>query len=171
MNVIKKEKITPAMYEQLEKDEHLKYELIDGIICMSPSPSMEHQRIARKFVISLSEKLNKLDCEVFFELDVRINENIFKPDVMVFCRQNYEVPELVIEVLSASTAKRDMGIKVAKYEEAGIKEYWIADPKSLTVIVHDFVNETVTLFSKEEMTESKLYPDYNVPVQDFFSRL
>ena len=40
MNAIKKEKITPAMYDQLEKDEHLKYELIDGIICMSPSPSM-----------------------------------------------------------------------------------------------------------------------------------
>ena len=97
------------MYEQLKKDEHIKYELIDGIICMSPSPTIEHQRTAKKFVFSLSETLNESDCEVLYELDVQINEDIFKPDVMVFCKQNYEVPELVVEVFSPSTTKRDMG--------------------------------------------------------------
>lgn len=157
------------MYDQLKKDEHIKYELIDGIICISPSPTIGHQRTAKKFIVSLSKKLNELAFEVFYGLDIRIHDDIFKPDVMVFCKQNYEVPELIIEVLSPSTAKRDMGIKVTKYEEVGIKEYWIADPKTMTVIVHDFVNETVVILNKEEIIESKLYPDFKVPIKEFFS--
>ncbi len=169
MNAILKQIVTPERFLEMEKDEHTKYELIDGIICMSPSPTFEHQKIASRLVIELGNFFLDRDCTVVHELDVRVGNDVFRPDVMVFCDENLELPEIVIEVLSPSTAKRDLGIKVAKYEQAGIKEYWIVDIKSRTVIVHDYVNEVSAILTADELLSSKLYPEMQIEIAKFFA--
>ena len=88
---------------------------------------------------------------------------------MVFCDENLELPEIVIEVLSPSTAKRDLGIKVAKYETAGIKEYWIVDIKSRTITVHDYVNEVSMILTADELLTTKLYPAMQIEIAKFFA--
>lgn len=169
MNAILDKIITPERFFEMEKDEHAKYELIDGVICMSPSPSFEHQKIASKFVFHLSGFFADYGCTVVHELDVRVGNDIFRPDVMVFCDDNLELPEIVIEVLSPSTAKRDLGIKVAKYEQAEIKEYWIVDIKSRTVTVHDYVNAVSAILTADELLTTELYPEMQIEIAKFFA--
>lgn len=153
----------------MEKDEHTKYEFIDGIICMSPSPTFEHQKIASRFVMELGNFFSEYGCTVVHELDICAGRDVFRPDVMVFCNDNLELPEIVIEVLSPSTAKRDLGIKVAKYEAAGIKEYWIVDIKSRTVTVHDYLNEVSMILIADEFLTTKLYPAMQIEIAKFFA--
>ena len=77
---------------------------------------------------------------LIFEYDLKIDTyTMLKPDVSVYCKKDRQIPEIVFEVLSPSTKQRDMMIKPAKYKAAGVKEYWIIDPVSRTVIVHNFM--------------------------------
>ena len=169
MNAVVEPSLTVEDFLAMEKDEHTKYELIDGIICMSPSPSFEHQKVASKFVFLLSSFFAERGCTVIHEFDIRYENDVFRPDVMVFCDENLEMPEIVVEVLSPSTAKRDLGIKVAKYEVAGIKEYWIVDIKSRTVTVHDYVNAVSMILTADELLTTKLYPEMQIEIAKFFS--
>ena len=78
------------------------------------------------------------------EPDVFLDENNnFVPDVLIVCERDkmksdgiHGAPDLVVEVLSASTAARDKGIKKTAYEKAGVKEYWIVDPGSESIDVY-----------------------------------
>lgn len=67
-----------------------------------------------------------------------------QPDVFLVCDQSkntgrciYDAPDMVIEVTSPSTRKKDFGKKLEKYVDAGVREYWIADVKNQKVIVYD----------------------------------
>ena len=69
-------------------------------------------------------------------------------DVFVVCDRDkitrkgiYGAPDFVVEVLSKSTKKKDMYIKLMKYMNAGVKEYWMVDPEKKIVLVHDFQND------------------------------
>lgn len=170
MNVAKKqEQITPVQFEAMDKDERFNYELIDGIVLMSPSPSREHQSIASNLHYSLKNKLLNLECEVLFELDIKFNDCIYRPDLMVFCNKGAELPEIIFEILSPSSRQRDLFVKLNKYHEMGIKEYWIVDPKSKTIIVHDFVFETAEIYTVEETIHSCNLPEIIIKVADIFA--
>ena len=76
------------------------------------------------------------------------NRTMVQPDVLVVCDQSkmkehcvYGAPDFVVEVLSKSTRKKDMYLKLDKYRNAGVREYWMVDPKSKRVIVYEFENE------------------------------
>ena len=83
-----------------------------------------------------------------------------QPDVFVVCDRDIakkrffeSAPDFVIEILSPSTKKRDLGIKLRKYKETGVREYWIVDPIQKHVIVHHF---EVTDISKTYGFDSKV---------------
>ena len=68
-----------------------------------------------------------------------------QPDVFVVCDRDkitrkgiYGAPDFIVEVLSNATKKKDMYIKLMKYLNAGVKEYWMVDPEKKIVLVHDF---------------------------------
>lgn len=169
MNVARKmESVTPEEFEAMEKDERFNYELIDGIVMMSPSPSREHQGISIKIAHKLMNSLENTPCQPLYEYDIRINDNIFKPDLMVFCDENAELPEIIFEILSPSTRHRDLSIKVIKYKEAGIKEYWIIDPKVKTITVHDYINQTAETYAIGDTIHSKARPEIIIAVADIF---
>ena len=120
-------------------------EIIDGqLVMMSPRPSVNHNRVVGNISWIFQNYLRGRKCEPFSDgVDLFLDEkNQFVPDFMVVCDPEkihpdgvHGAPDLVVEVLSPSTAKSDKTIKKEVYAKCGVKEYWLADPsgKSLEV--------------------------------------
>jgi Uma2 family endonuclease len=126
-------------------------ELIDGVFYDMSAPAVIHQKILGELHILFRECTDAHEgrCEVYLSpCDVRLdmdNKTMVQPDLLVICR-SYDLdakrfegaPDLVLEILSPSTRSKDMLLKLYKYQNAGVKEYWIVDPDHETVLVYDF---------------------------------
>jgi Uma2 family endonuclease len=144
----KKKTFTYADYEKLP--EGAPYQLIGGELVMTPSPVPYHQSIARRLVMKLSTFIAEKELgEIYFApLDVYLSEtDTYQPDIIFISKERLGIigekmiegpPDLVIEVLSPSTAYYDLRIKKDAYEKCGVKEYWIVDPiqKAIEVFVN-----------------------------------
>jgi Uma2 family endonuclease len=122
-----------------------RWELIDGTAYdMTPAPSFEHQRISTKLVAAIDHALEEAkrktgggECEVLAApLDVFLPSGVVQPDLVVVCdpakkspRGVEGAPDLVVEILSPSTASKDLTRKRWAYEVAGVPEYLIVDPE------------------------------------------
>lgn len=129
-------------------------ELIDGVIYTMASPALRHQSISGSIYRQLWNYVDAHggNCTPFIApTDVRLDRDertMVVPDVFVICQPDDDrmdndkyingAPDLIIEVLSPSTRRKDMFTKLHKYEEAGVREYWIVDPKKEKVIVYIF---------------------------------
>ena len=125
-------------------------ELIDGVLYDMSGATHEHQLITFNIGFQLKKHViqNKGTCSVTVApCDVHLqaddSKTAVQPDVFVVCdkskisRKNIEgAPDLVVEVLSPSTKKKDYTIKFLKYSEAGVREYWLVDPDNQKVIVY-----------------------------------
>lgn len=142
---------------------------------MSPSPSTKHQSIAGKLHIDLGAYLKDKPCKVFFELDVVLSEeDIVKPDIIIICDKDKikennikGAPDLIIEILSKSTAKKDRGLKYDLYKKSGVKEYWIVDPYYLEIDVHNFGKNSVEKYFYEDIKDDS--EEKNVLKVDLFN--
>lgn len=161
-------------FDALPRKESWNYELIDGIILMSPRPSLTHQRIAWNIYFELRQALIGTLCHPIQEVDLVLNGNNFIPDLMIICNSklegpNYhEPPLIVIEILSPSSASRDYVLKRRKYEECGIREYWIISPEEKCVIVFDFSNHTDTTICTGTITSTSL-PTLRIEINAIFA--
>lgn len=139
-------------YYAWPEDERI--ELIDGVIYDMGAPYVSHQGIVGEIFFALKDyvRKNKGTCKVGLSpIDVQLdcdNKTMVQPDVMVLCKRDkitkkniLGAPDLVVEVLSKATRKKDMTIKLNKYTNAGVREYWIVDPKNERVIVYDIEND------------------------------
>ena len=128
-----------------------RWELIDGAAyAMAPAPSRGHQTISGKLFRQIGDFLDGKPCEVFIApFDVRLNaggadDTVVQPDILVVCDESklkngagvIGAPDLIIEVLSPSTERRDRVTKFDLYMRSGVREYWIVDPVSKTVAAH-----------------------------------
>jgi len=117
------------------RDNKRKKEMIDGKIYLMARPCDEHINVQDNLVMIFNSYFmsNKRRCRAFTESQLYINDkNYVEPDVKVLCResagytiQNDDIPVIVIEVLSKSNPVHDRVIKMRKYAELNIKEYWI----------------------------------------------
>lgn len=170
MNTAEKmERVTLEEFEAMKREEGFNYELIDGVVMMSPTPNFQHQRISNKLVFRLNLILQTTDCQPLYEYNIRCENTVLEPDVMVFCGGNEEIPEIVFEILSPSTKQKDILVKPAHYQAMGIKEYWIIDPKVKAVTVHDFVNQTTETYGIEDTIQSKAILEIIIAVADIFA--
>ena len=127
------------------------YEIIEGEKIMAPSPDWGHVNITANLVTIIGgyARTNKLGVAVADNFDVHFPDgSLFKPDFIFVSVKNdrlfldkrnmtlHGVPDMVAEIFSRSTMKRDVGIKKDVYERNGIKEYWIIDPWRETVDVY-----------------------------------
>ena len=151
-------------------DEH-RVELIDGVLFDMSSPYATHQIIGMQIYTQISNYIayHKGRCIPFAApMEVqpdRDDRTIVQPDVFVVCdrdkvtrRRIFGAPDLVIEVLSPSTRKKDLNLKRIKYQRAGVKEYWMIDPKRLKVIVELFgEHPEISLYSFEEQVPVSVF--------------
>ena len=135
-------------YCQLPDDR--RYELIDGEFYeMAPSPSSIHQRTLLKLARLIADFVESRLLGVVYiaPLDVILSENdTTQPDILFVSAGREGIitqracegpPDLVVEVLSPSTSRRDLGIKRRRYDLFGVREYWLVDPvaRSIEVLV------------------------------------
>ncbi len=116
-----------------------RYELIDGILLVTPSPIPLHQRVSRGLERQLEAFFEPLGCEVFHApVDLILTKHdVVVPDVLVVedaasvTERAIEAPPLlVVEILSPGTRKTDRTIKFQLYARRGIRHYWIVDAKA-----------------------------------------
>jgi Uma2 family endonuclease len=128
-------------------------ELLYGRLPVTPSPSIRHQRVVRQVFRLLLDFADRAGGEVFpSPLDVRLaDHSIVQPDVIYVSSERAGIlgqrvkgaPDLVVEVLSPATARRDVGEKLRLYAESGVAEYWIIDPEHETI---EFLENTAAGF-------------------------
>ncbi len=139
-------------YYELPREQRA--ELIDGVIYDMGAPSTIHQMIGSEIrdIIKRYVKSKDGKCVVFVSpVDVQLNmddKTMIQPDVLVVCdRQKivrrcvFGAPDFVVEILSKDTKKKDMFVKLYKYMDAGVREYWIVDPIGKRIVVYDFEME------------------------------
>jgi len=130
------------------------WQIIDGIpFCESPAPSRSHQTVSGNLIGILYQKLKGKKCRAFHApFDVRFSNgeknefeifNIVQPDISVYCSEKYlddkgafGPPDWVIEILSPSTESFDTLQKLLLYQRFGVKEYWIIDTRSKSIITN-----------------------------------
>jgi Uma2 family endonuclease len=140
-------KLTYEDYECIP-DDGLRHEILDGEHYVSPSPVTRHQRVSLALALRFGVYLEKRTLGEIFTApcDVVLSPyDIAQPDLLFISNERAGIitekniqgaPDLLIEVLSDGTRKRDEGIKHDLYERFGVKEYWLVDPVRQTVLVY-----------------------------------
>jgi len=187
------------MNDNLAYQEDIREELIDGkIVDMSPRPVFNHNRVAFKIAHIFENYLKGRKCTAIADgTDLYLTEkDRFVPDMMVVCDREkiksdgvHGAPDLVVEVLSPSTAKRDRTYKKDTYAKCGVREYWIVNPADKSVEVYRLDGADLVLYDVYsiypeallgKMTEEEraavpkkfkcsLYDDLEIVLEDIFS--
>ena len=150
--VKKQGEYTVEDYRALPDDQRM--ELIDGVLYDMAAPTGIHQVVGGEIHAMLREYIRskKGRClPMYSPIDVQLdcdNKTIVQPDVLVLCDTSrlsgntiWGAPDFVVEVLSKSTRKKDMFVKLNKYMNAGVREYWMVDFDKMKVVVYDFAGE------------------------------
>lgn len=167
-------------------DDGQRYEIIEGVLYVNAAPSFDHQSIVDEisFALNVYVRQKKLGKILTAPIDVRLSAltHPVQPDVIFLSPEKIpakgakfvpEPPDLVVEVLSPSTYRYDQSVKLDAYEAAGVREYWIVDPKAEDVTVYTLPeNEAVYVFQGQftatEKIDSPLFPDLDLRAQTLF---
>lgn len=178
-----------AYRDFLAWDDQERWELIDGSpYNMTPAPSPEHQRICGELFFQIRSYLQGKECQVFFApFDVRLAEpneseeacsNVVQPDLLVICdpakideKGCKGAPDLVIEILSPATVKKDLTIKRKLYERFQVKEYWIVDPANQYIQVYQLQDgkyQPAVVYDQEEQVRFSIFADLSIDLRELF---
>ena len=123
--------------------EERKFEILGGVKYMMPPPSTPHMDFSINTSTKLKNHFRGSQCRVFYEHELFLGDDRVKPDVMVVCNPEiikyegvFAAPDLIVEILSPSTSKRDRGYKFNLYEAHGVTEYWMGDVRNRTITVY-----------------------------------
>ncbi|MDP9367082.1 MAG: Uma2 family endonuclease [Chloroflexota bacterium] len=151
-------------YDDLARmpDDGNRYEIIAGVLCVSPSPTEVHQAISFRLTLLVgnfvtAERLGKVYAAPF---DVRLSEqDVVQPDLIFVSRSRLSIisptciegaPDLLVEILSPSTRDRDRTRKARRYAMSGVPQYWLVDPDARTVTVLSLERGTYRALPKEQ---------------------
>ena len=173
-------------------DDDQRWELIDGqAFCMTPAPARLHQEwlgnLFSKFHVFLAGK----PCKVYISpFDVRFSEHpdasdedidtVVQPDMVVFCdksklddRGAKGAPDLLVEILSPGTSKRDITIKFELYQRHGVKEYWILYPNEKLLQLYRLGEDkkygSPQVFGPGESVQVAMLGELEISLDDLFS--
>ena len=125
-------------------DDGLQYELLDGVLLVSPAPTVLHQVVTRAVFKAIDAACPAGLLTLFAPLDWRPDPRTsVQPDVLVIRNQNLDVKHvtevltLAVEVLSPATRGKDLVWKRSKYEDAGVPSYWVVDPAVPSIVAWD----------------------------------
>jgi Uma2 family endonuclease len=164
-------------------DDGNRYEVLDGVLYMAPSPDRWHQETSGAIFYYLYAAVHLAGSGKVYSgpFDVILDaKNTFQPDVLVVLNNHLDrikkhgvvgVPDLVVEIASPSTARIDLSEKFRAYASAGAPEYWIVNPGSRTVEVFVLQNGTyhsLGIYYGPAVLPSRIVPGLNVKVEQFF---
>ena len=173
--------VNDLAYNYVNEDDECDYEIIDGIVhgiqryeiiggekvIMSPAPSLTHITIMRRLIVIFASYIdeNNIQAEVFPDnTDVYFSkEDHYMPDLSIVCNPSIVsngkkvlgAPDLIVEILSESTMKNDLGKKKDIYEKYGVREYWIVNPWIRRVTVYHLINGKFKLNGEYEISDDE----------------
>lgn len=169
-------------------DDCLRHELVDGEHLVTPSPGTAHQLVSQQLFLALKAHVDRegLGEVLYAPFDVKLSLfTVLVPDLVYFTADRFArlvnerhataAPDLVIEILSPGTRRRDKGRKRAVYEREGVGEYWIVDPDAASVTVlrrpapgAAFAVAATPTAGSPEPLESPLFPGLAIPLSRIF---
>ncbi len=174
-------KFTYEDYKHTPEDK--RYELLDGELLMVPAPKVTHQRNSRDIGLHLVMFVDEKELgEVFLApTDVVLSEtDVVQPDILFVSKERSYIvtednirgaPDLVVEVLSPSTAQRDRTLKRTLYALHGIPEYWQADTDAKNVLVltlEDGEYKVAGIYGEGQTLVSPLLPGFTLEIDRIF---
>jgi Uma2 family endonuclease len=169
---------------ELEAEEGYFYELLEGIIVKRASPLPEHQRIVRRLLVALDRYCAEHSAgEVFSApLDVVLDEyNVPQPDIFFIAAERNNIvrregifgaPDMVVEILSPSSIRRDRVQKMKLYHRFGVREFWLVDPNNTSVEVYVFTEsgyELAEFAAENGVVQSSVLSGFQVDVAILFA--
>lgn len=159
-----------------------RYEIIEGVLVVSPSPIPLHQSLMIELTLIVGPfvKAGRLGRLFTAPVDVLLADNVLLIPDLVFVRQDRlhivgptliaGPPDLVVEILSPSTRRRDLGKKLRLYAQFGIPEYWIVDPRARTLAVYVLIDRQYQLALQEDgIARSTVLPGLTIDVAALFA--
>jgi len=170
-------------------------ELLNGIVhLMTPAPSRIHQEVSGKLFylfFSFFVEQNRNRCKVYcapFDVRLPVSENntedkdivtVVQPDITVVCDPSklddkgcLGAPNLIVEIVSPATSKKDMHDKFYIYERAGIKEYWIVNPNdrniSVFVLNEQGKYQLQGMYAGDMAIKPTIFDNLNINLKDIF---
>jgi Uma2 family endonuclease len=164
-------------------DDGKRYEVVDGVLFMTPSPGNEHQNAVGEIFAYLREsiRLQGLGKVILSPFDVELSPNqVVQPDIIVVLNENKQkithsrivgAPDLVVEVVSPGSVGYDRREKQNIYAQAGVPEYWLVDPISQNVellLLETEAYRSQGIFQGQAILPSRIVPQLSVPIERFF---
>lgn len=150
-------------------------ELFDGQLYMMAPPYRQHQDILNYILteINLYIRSKNGKCRVYpapFAVFLNADEKTYvEPDISVICDQEKltkrgcnGAPDWVIEIVSQASRRMDYMIKLFKYQKAGVREYWIVDPKKKCIIVYNFEHQNMMEYCFSDLVRAGIYEDCTI---------
>jgi len=180
MAVRKEQPISYQEFIEMDFGELTRAELIDGHIYMMATPSTRHQAVSRNIAGQLFNHLIGKKCKMYFSpFAVRLSKDTeIQPDLVVICdpkkltnRGCNGAPDLVIEILSPSTARHDRYTKFMLYMKAGVPEYWIVDPTDNAITAYRLTENGyhTTVFTNTDTATINALPGFEMDLAAVFA--
>lgn len=160
-----------------------KRELFDGELVVTPSPARRHARVQTRLILALGLWAEETGADVSSAWDLEVAEGLVVwPDVMVILAERVHLvgdrpsrvpPDVVVEISSPSTRRRDLIRKRAVYERFGVPEYWFVDLDEDRIFVfrlEDGRYAEPEVFAAGDVLESKHLPGFAAPVDRLLNR-
>jgi Uma2 family endonuclease len=168
-----------AIPQEREGDRH---EIIDGELVVTPSPIPHHQDVSGNIFFALQQvvRAQKLGKVYSAPIDIRFTpDNVLIPDIIFIAQDRLHVigpravdapPDLVVEILSPGTRRRDLTVKRDLYAQFGVREYWVVDPEAQTVEVLERVGNSFRSvpLSKDGAIQSRVLPGLRLTLETVF---
>jgi Uma2 family endonuclease len=157
-------------------DDGKHYEVVDGVLFMTPAPSIPHQRIALRIARYMAELIEdaQLGHILIAPVDIELApKSIVQPDVSVVLKNGRAkitetrvigAPDLVVEISSPATVGYDHREKLGIYAQAAIPEYWLVDPHARTIKILEWHNMSYSVqgsYAGEQFVVSQIAPVLN----------
>lgn len=163
------------------------YEVIDGELFMAPAPTTKHQIVSINMERKLDNYVKKQDAGIILHapIDVFLSTNtpltIVQPDIIFISKNNMSIimekyiqgpPDLVIEILSPATIRKDRITKMKVYALNNIKNLWLIDPEAQTLEAFELDDQKtyrlVTGISNNEEFKPSLFPDLTISLNELW---
>lgn len=151
------------------RDDGFLYDMIDGVLHMSPSAFFEHNSVILHLSMAIGQYLRAHPIALAApETDVFLPDggDVLRPDISIVFREReslirghiHGAPDIVVEVLSDTTRRRDLGVKADRYLKTGVREYWILDPDEKSMAIRENVGQAEWAVREGDGIESRLLP-------------